>query len=117
MTNLTTIIRQIDKECDEATRKVLISSFNSLKHFNSFNERYEQVIFNLKKTLKGLNSVVVPLVMRVGQLVILRDMICLQLQMLAKVGSNRLYLVLENLNQTILNDIVNREYTPEMLSD
>lgn len=75
------------------------------------------MIFNLKKTLKGLNSVVVPLVMRVGQLVILRDMICLQLQMLAKVGSNRLYLVLENLNQTILNDIVNREYTPEMLSD
>lgn len=37
--------------------------------------------------------------------------------MLAKVGSNRLYLVLENLNKTILNDIVNREYTEDMLSD
>lgn len=46
--------------------------------------------------------------MKIGQFVFLRDMINLQLQMLAKVGSNRLYLVLENLNKTILNDIVNR---------
>jgi hypothetical protein len=28
--------------------------------------------------------------------------------MLAKVGSNRLYLVLENINSTLLNDISNR---------
>lgn len=55
--------------------------------------------------------------MKIGQFVFLRDMINLQLQMLAKVGSNRLYLVLENLNKTILNDIVNREYTEDMLND
>lgn len=111
MTNLNSIIKQLEKECDQATRKNLISSFNALKHFNSFNERYEQVVFNLKKTLRGINATIIPLLMKVGQFTFLRDMINLQLQMLAKVGSNRLYLVLENLNKTILNDIVNREYT------
>ena len=37
--------------------------------------------------------------------------------MLSKVGSNRLFLVLDNVNRSIKNDIVNREYTPDMMSD
>lgn len=46
--------------------------------------------------------------MRIGQFIILRDIICLKLQMLSKVGSNRLYLVMDNVNKTIKNDILNR---------
>lgn len=37
MTHLNALIKQIEKECDEKTRKILISSYNNLKHFNSFN--------------------------------------------------------------------------------
>lgn len=37
---------------------------------------------------------------------LLRDMICLELRMLSKVGSPRLFLCLENLNTSLLNDMM-----------
>jgi len=37
-------------------------------------------------------------------MIYLRRMICLQLQIMSKVGSNRLYLCLENMNQALLNE-------------
>lgn len=37
---------------------------------------------------------------------LLRDMICLELRMLSKVGATRLFLVLENLNSSLLNDLI-----------
>lgn len=44
-------------------------------------------------------------------------MICLHLQITSKVGSNKLYLQLENLNNGILNDFSNRQYNEEMKSE
>lgn len=49
-------------------------------------------------------------------MVLLRRMICLQLQVRAKVGSSRLFLSLETLNNSIINDLTNRPYTSEMLT-
>lgn len=40
---------------------------------------------------------------------LLRDMICLELRMLSKVGAPRFYLVLENLNTSLLNDLIRNQ--------
>lgn len=47
-------------------------------------------------------------------MILLRKIICLQLQLMAKVGSKRLYLCLENLNNGIINDVTNRVYDEVM---
>lgn len=47
-------------------------------------------------------------------MILLRKVICLQLQLMAKVGCKRLYLCLENLNNGIINDVTNRVYNVEM---
>lgn len=117
MINMRSIFNHLSKDFDEGTKKVLISSFKTLKDFNSYNEKYEHIIVNLKKSLRGLHANINVALMKIGQYIILKDLICLELQMLSKVGSNRLYLVLDNVNKTIKNDIVNREYTQDMMSD
>ena len=48
---------------------------------------------------------------------LLRDMICLELRMLGKVGSPRLFLVLENLNNSVLNDLVENQSFEETKVD
>jgi len=42
----------------------------------------------------------------IGQFILLRDMICLQLRMLGKTATPRLFLVLSDLNEALLNDMV-----------
>ncbi len=45
---------------------------------------------------------------KIGQYILLRDMICLELRMLSKVGASRLYLVVENLNSSIIDDMAQK---------
>jgi hypothetical protein len=44
---------------------------------------------------------------------LLRDLLCLELRMLSKVGAPRLYLVLENLNTSLLNDMIRNQNAEE----
>jgi hypothetical protein len=43
--------------------------------------------------------------MKIGQMIALRSLLCMQLQIMAKVGQNSLYLCIENLNNAIMNDM------------
>ncbi len=49
-------------------------------------------------------------ILNIGQYVLLRNLICRELLMTARIGSNKLYLSLENLNKSLLNDLTNRSY-------
>jgi hypothetical protein len=48
----------------------------------------------------------------IGQYILLRDLICLQLRMLGKTGSPRLCLVLNDLNEALLNDMSKNQFVP-----
>ena len=37
MINMKSVFKNLSKECDESTKKILIGSFNALKDFNSYN--------------------------------------------------------------------------------
>jgi len=52
----------------------------------------------LKKSCKNLADYLVIELTDVGQFILLRDMICLQLRMLGKTATPRLFLVLNDLN-------------------
>lgn len=73
---------------------------------SSFTDRYDQTILILKKTFKNLCANVAKQFIKIGHYMLLRDMICLELRMLSKVGATRLFLVLENLNSSLLNDLI-----------
>ncbi len=76
------------------------------------------MIRNNLLSLKGLVVNVVGPLQRIGQCIILRRLICRELHMSAKISSNKLFLSVENLNQSILNDLVNRSYeNTELVSE
>lgn len=76
---------------------------------SSFTDRYDQTIMNLKKTFRPLSTQIAKCFIKIGHYMLLRDMICLELRMLSKVGAPRLYLVLENLNGSLLNDLIRNQ--------
>ncbi len=95
MKDLDKLVRLIKKTCsDETGKKILDQSYQSLKNVNSFTDRYDQTIMNLKKTFKPLTTQISKDLVKIGHYMLLRDMICLELRMLSKVGSPRLFLVL-----------------------
>ena len=102
------IVNEINRVCVDSVKKTITNCYLNLKNVSSFSERYSEAVNTLKRTLKGLCLTLTNEFMKIGQYLLLRDMICLSIRMLAKVGSNRLYLVLENINNTLLNDISNR---------
>lgn len=111
MKHLEKLVKVIKKSCkDENAKKVLDQCYQSLKNVTSFSDRYEQTILTLKKTFKNLSAYIVKQLVSIGHYMLLRDMICLTLRMLSKVGAQRLYLVLENLNSSILNDMIREQY-------
>ena len=57
---------------------------------------------------KFLQSLGVPL-HKIGQMVILRRLICRQLASAGRICSDKLYLALENLNFSILNDVMHKK--------
>lgn len=85
---------------------MLDQSYQSLKNVSSFSDRYDHTIMNLKKTFKPLTTQIAKDLIKIGHYMLLRDMICLELRMLGKVGAPRLFLVLENLNTSLLNDLI-----------
>jgi hypothetical protein len=52
----------------------------------------------LKKNYKSISDYLVTALAEIGQYLLLRDLICLQLRMLGKTGSPRLFLILNDLN-------------------
>ncbi len=54
--------------------------------------------------------------LKIGQYIILRRLICRELLMASKIGSNKLYLSLENLNRSVMNDLINRPYESDELT-
>jgi hypothetical protein len=89
---------------------MLQKAYSSLKNIGSFTERYENTINVLKKSCKNLSDYLVTELTDVGQYILLRDMICLQLRMLGKTGSPRLNLVLTDLNEALLNDMTKDQF-------
>lgn len=79
----------------------------------SFSERYENTLNVLKKNYKSISDYLVGALAEIGQYLLLRDLICLQLRMLGKTGSPRLYLILNDLNESLLNDMVKNQFVPE----
>lgn len=73
---------------------MLEGSYNSLRNVSSFTDRYEHILLNLKKNFKGVTVEATSILSNIGQYMLIRDLICLELRMLGKVGSPRLYLVL-----------------------
>lgn len=61
----------------------------------------------LEKSL--ITSILGPL-QRIGQFVTIRRLFALHLSMKAKVGSTKLFMALETINDSILNDVRNRQY-------
>jgi hypothetical protein len=95
MKELDKLVRVLKKTCeDENARKILDQSYQSLKNVSSFTDRYDHTIMNLKKFFKPLTTQMAKDFVKIGHYMLLRDMICLELRMLSKVGSPRLYLVL-----------------------
>jgi len=56
-------------------------------------------------------------VQAIGQMIILRNMICNVLSTSGRVGSDKLFLALENLNQSLINDLMNRPQQPQAEED
>lgn len=79
---------------NENMYKMLESSYNALRNVSSFSDRYEHILMNLKKNFKGITIEATNILSDIGHYMLLRDLICLELRMLGKVGSPRLYLVL-----------------------
>lgn len=86
------MIRKVSLE--ENTKKTLDQCYQSLKNVSSFTDRYDQTIMTLKKTFRPLSTQIAKCFIKIGHYMLLRDMICLELRMLSKVGAPRLYLVL-----------------------
>jgi WASH complex subunit strumpellin len=97
---------------DENIQKVLIRSFNELRSAEAFSNRFDHTLSTLRKHFKLISSSATTEFMRVGHYMLLRDMICLELRLLGKVGSPRLFLVLENLNTSLLNDMIKKQNNP-----
>jgi hypothetical protein len=85
---------------------MLQKAYSELKNIGSFSEHYETTLTMLKKSCKSLSDFLVAQLTEVGQYIMLRDMICLQLRMLGKTATPRLFLVLSDLNESLLNDMV-----------
>lgn len=72
------MVRLIKKtSSDENGKKILDQAYQSLKNVNSFTDRYDQTIMNLKKTFKPLTTQVAKDLIKIGHFMLLRDMICL----------------------------------------
>jgi hypothetical protein len=56
---------------------MLDQSYHSLKNVNSFTDRYDHTIMNLKKNFKPLTTQIAKDLIKVGHYMLLRDMICL----------------------------------------
>lgn len=103
---LTRVLKYIRGECEEENiRRALNKCYESLRNVSSFTDRYEHSVMALKKMLKVQCAATTKDLIKIGQYMILRDMICLELRMLSKVGSPRLFLCLENINHSLLNDM------------
>lgn len=108
--SLTKLLKFIRETCDEEnSRKTLEKCYDSLKHVSSFSDRYEHSIISLKKLFKAQAPLVTKELIKIGHYMLLRDMICVELRMLSKVGSPRLYLCLENMNNSLLNDLMKNQ--------
>ena len=70
----------------------------------------------LISSLKGLLVNLLNPILFIGQCILLRKLICRELLMTARIGSNKIYLSLENLNKSLLNDLTNRSYDNELNS-
>jgi WASH complex subunit strumpellin len=111
MDKLKGIIKVVTKVCDqEKTKTILQAAYSSLKNIGSFSERYERILSDLKREFKNLSDFLLNELTEVGQYILLRDMICLQLRMLGKIGSPRLQLVLSDLNESLLSDMVRNQF-------
>lgn len=66
--------------------------------------------------MKGLLVNLINPILFIGQCILLRKLICRELLMSARIGSNKIYLSLENLNKSLLNDLTNRSYDNELNS-
>lgn len=64
----------------------------------------------LKKSCLNLSTYLANELTCIGQYILLRDMICLELKMLGKIGCPRLHLVLNDLNESLLNDMVKNQF-------
>ena len=62
----------------------------------------------MKKYFKPTSTYMTQELQKIGQYILLRDIICLELRMLSKVGASRLYLVVENLNSSIITDMTQK---------
>lgn len=114
MKELDKLVKIMKRTCEEENaKKILDQSYQSLKNVSSFTDRYDHTIMNLKKTFKALTTEIAKDLIKIGHYMLLRDMICLELRMLSKVGAPRLYLVLENLNASLLNDMIKNQNEAE----
>ena len=59
-----------------------------------------------------MSNLAIPL-QKIGQMIILRRLICRQLSTSGRIGSEKLYFSLENLNLSTLNDIMHKKAEPQ----
>ena len=95
MRSMERLVKLFEKTCsDDNYRKILIKCYSELRTVGAFSDRYDNTITILKKHFKLVASSATAEFMKIGNYMLLRDMICLELRLLGKVGSPRLYLVL-----------------------
>lgn len=113
MDKLKAVLKTLTKVCEEeGSKNLLQKAYSSLKNMGSFTERYENTLGILKKNYKSLSDYLIVILAEIGQYILLRDMICLQLRMLGKTGSPRLCLVLNDLNESLLSDMTKNQFVP-----
>ncbi|KRX07259.1 hypothetical protein PPERSA_00416 [Pseudocohnilembus persalinus] len=119
--NISTTMRDImkiyRKKVTKDGERYLRDSFQKLSDLTNSGAGFEKTIAELQKNFGGLIQSLVKPLQQIGHMILIRKLLCLQLQLMSKVGSKRLYLCLENLNNGIINDVTNRVYDQEMTEE
>ncbi|CAD8147536.1 unnamed protein product [Paramecium pentaurelia] len=111
------IVKILKADLNQENRNTIDTLIKQVRLFTNYDENYDKVYKQLTKQFRPLISKILYPLQQIGQFINLRKLICLVLQMKAKVGSTKLFLCLETLNNTIINDFINRQYDSSMESD
>jgi WASH complex subunit strumpellin len=102
MRNLTRGLRGLDAPTLQTLQEISIKT----KSLNNFIEGIDKIYADIRNKLKILVGSVTPYICQIGQIVLLRKMIALELNNAARINSNLLYNEISNLNNSLMVDVI-----------
>jgi len=114
-----TILKVFKRELDNDLKKSLEELFKGVRNLDDVVGDFQKFYTEARKRSKTLFPSINSILQKIGQMVLIRQMICRVLSTSGRIASDKLYHALDNLNKSLINDTLNRppQETPENPAD